>query len=131
MEIWYLLLFLILVPGLLAQLSVSAAIKKYSRVPTQSGRSGAEAATELMDDAGIHDVQIIRTDSFLGDHYDPRKKTLALSPAVYTTAVPWRQWASLLTRPATRSSTSTPMRLCRCEWPSFRSACLRRDSRGW
>src|ERR1017187_10935958 len=83
MEIWYLLLFLILVPGIIAEISVRAALNKYSRVPARSGRSGAEAAAELMDDAGIHDVQITRTDSFLGDHYDPRTKTLALSPAVY------------------------------------------------
>jgi len=83
MEIWFFLLFLILVPGIIAQLAVRAALNKYSRVPARSGRSGAEAAQELMDDANIHDVQITRTDSFLGDHYDPRTKTLALSPAVY------------------------------------------------
>src|SRR5580704_16749279 len=83
MEISLLLLFLILVPGILAQIGVRAALNKYSRVPAHSGRSGAEAAAELMDDANIHDVQITRTDSFLGDHYDPRTKTLALSPAVY------------------------------------------------
>ena len=77
------MLFLILVPGIIAQISVRAALNKYSRVPARSGRSGAEAAAELMDDVGIHDVQITRTDSFLGDHYDPRTKTLALSPAVY------------------------------------------------
>jgi hypothetical protein len=83
MGIWLLLLFLILVPGIIAQISVRVALNKYSRVPARSGRSGAEAAAELMDDVGIHDVQITRTDSFLGDHYDPRTKTLALSPAVY------------------------------------------------
>ncbi len=83
MELWILLLFLILVPGIIAQISVRAALNKYSRIPAHSGRSGAEAAAELMDDANIHDVQITRTDSFLGDHYDPRTKTLALSPAVY------------------------------------------------
>lgn len=83
MGIELLLLVVILVPGLLAQLSVSAAIKKYSRVPAQSGRSGAEAAAELMRDAGIHDVKITRATGFLGDHYDPRTKTLALSPGVY------------------------------------------------
>src|SRR5271170_5592050 len=80
----YLLLFvLILVPGILAQVSVSAALKKYSQVRARSGRTGAEAAAEIMADAGIHDVEIERTDSFLGDHYDPRTKKLALSPDVY------------------------------------------------
>jgi Zn-dependent membrane protease YugP len=62
---------------------VQAAMKKYSRVPARSGRTGAEAASEILDDAGIHDVQIERTQSFLGDHYDPRTKTLVLSPGVY------------------------------------------------
>jgi Zn-dependent membrane protease YugP len=83
MGISLLLLFLILVPGILAQVGVRAALNKYSRVPARSGRSGAQAAAELMADVGIRDVQITRTDSFLGDHYDPRTKTLALSPAVY------------------------------------------------
>jgi Zn-dependent membrane protease YugP len=81
--IWLLLLVLILVPGIVAQIRVSAALKKYSQVRARSGRTGAEAAAEIMADAGIHDVQIERTDSFLGDHYDPRTKTLALSPQVY------------------------------------------------
>jgi Zn-dependent membrane protease YugP len=81
--IWLLLLVLILVPGIVAQVRVSGALKRYSQVRARSGRTGAEAAAEIMADAGIHDVQIERTDSFLGDHYDPRTKTLALSPQVY------------------------------------------------
>jgi len=78
-----LLLALILIPGFVAQMRVQAALKKYSRVPARSGRTGAQAAAEILDDAGIHDVQIERTQSFLGDHYDPRTKTLVLSPGVY------------------------------------------------
>ncbi len=81
--IWWLLLALILIPGFVAQMRVQAALKKYSRVPARSGRTGAQAAAEILDDAGIHDVQIERTQSFLGDHYDPRTKTLVLSPGVY------------------------------------------------
>ncbi|MGD1020173.1 MAG: zinc metallopeptidase [Verrucomicrobiia bacterium] len=82
-EIYLLLFALILVPGILAQILVRGALKKYSQVRAHSGRTGAEAAAEIMADAGIHDVQIERTNSFLGDHYDPRRKTLALSPDVY------------------------------------------------
>src|SRR6266446_4157108 len=81
--IWLLLLGLILVPGIAAQIRVSAALTKYSQVRARSGRTGAEAAAEIMADVGIHDVHIERTDSFLGDHYDPRTKTLALSPQIY------------------------------------------------
>jgi len=83
MGLWILLLVLILVPGIIAQLAVSAALNKYSRVRARSGLTGAQAAARIMSDAGIHDVQIERINSFLGDHYDPRTKTLALSPAVY------------------------------------------------
>jgi Zn-dependent membrane protease YugP len=82
-EIYMLLFVLILVPGIVAQLLVRGALKKYSQVRARSGRTGAEAAAEIMADAGIHDVRIERTNSFLGDHYDPRTKTLALSPDVY------------------------------------------------
>src|SRR5271154_6120306 len=84
MGLWILLLVvLILVPGIIAQLAVSAALNKYSRVRARSGLTGAQAAAQIMADAGIHDVQIERINSFLGDHYDPRTKTLALSSAVY------------------------------------------------
>jgi uncharacterized protein len=78
-----LLLVLILVPGFIAQLLVKGAFKKYSRVRARSGRTGAEAAEEILRDAGIHDVDVIETQSFLGDHYDPKKRVLVLSPGVY------------------------------------------------
>ena len=80
---WLLLLALSLVPGIIAQILVHSVLKKYSRVRASSGRTGAEAAGELLESAQIHDVRIERTDSFLGDHYDPRTKKLVLSPAVY------------------------------------------------
>ncbi len=83
-EIWWVLLALILIPGIVAQVRVHNAMKKYSQVRARSGRTGAEAAAEIMRDAGIYDVEIERTESFLGDHYDPTKKKLVLSPAVYS-----------------------------------------------
>jgi uncharacterized protein len=82
-EISILLLVLILVPGIVAQIRVSSAIRKYSQVPARSGKTGAEVAAEIMQDAGIYDVTIQQANSFLGDHYDPTKKTLVLSPGVY------------------------------------------------
>lgn len=82
-EISILLLVLILVPGIVAQIRVSSAIRKYSQVRSRGGRTGAEVAAEIMQDAGIYDVTIQQANSFLGDHYDPTKKTLVLSPGVY------------------------------------------------
>jgi len=82
-EISILLLVLILVPGIVAQIRVSSAIKKYSQVRSRGGKTGAEVAAEVMQDAGVYDVTIQQANSFLGDHYDPTKKTLVLSPGVY------------------------------------------------
>ena len=79
---WPLLIFAIGV-ALIAQVRVSSAFNKFSRVRTRRGLTGAEVAQEILNDAGIYDVEVRRTDSFLGDHYDPSKKLLCLSPGVY------------------------------------------------
>jgi Zn-dependent membrane protease YugP len=51
----------------------------YSEVPAQSGISGAAAAAQILDRAGIQDVEIVPHDGMLGDHYDPIHKRLVLS----------------------------------------------------
>ncbi|HEY4590197.1 MAG TPA: zinc metallopeptidase, partial [Thermoanaerobaculia bacterium] len=60
-----------------------AAFKKYSRVRTLRGLTGAQAAQEMLRRAGIPDVQVVPTRGFLSDHYNPANKTLALSEATY------------------------------------------------
>lgn len=79
---WVLLIFAIVI-ALIAQVRVSSAFKKFSNVRTRRGLTGAAVAHEILDDAGIRDVKVLRTESFLGDHYDPSKKVLCLSPGVY------------------------------------------------
>jgi len=69
--------------AIIAQIRVSSAFKRFSRVRTLRGLTGAEVATLILRDAGIGDVQVRRTESWLGDHYDPSKKVLCLSPGVY------------------------------------------------
>lgn len=80
-------LIMVLLPGLvlsgLASWMVKSRFNHYSRVPSTRGYTGAMAAQRLLDRAGIHDVQIVRVDGFLHDHYDPVNKQLALSPPVY------------------------------------------------
>jgi len=66
-----------------AQARVKSAFDKYSRVRATSGMTGAEAAREVMRSAGITDVSVEEVGGFLSDHYDPRSKTLRLSPKVY------------------------------------------------
>ncbi|MEI8018392.1 MAG: zinc metallopeptidase [Schlesneria sp.] len=74
-------------PGLLLSLwasyRVRTAFDHYSKVGTMRGMSGAEAARHLLDDAGLTDVEIVETDGYLSDHYDPVSRHLALSHDVF------------------------------------------------
>jgi uncharacterized protein len=79
---WLLLMFAMVV-AVIAQIRVSSAFNKFSRVRTRRGLTGAEVAQEILGTAGIRDVEIQRINSLLGDHYDPSKKVLCLSPGVY------------------------------------------------
>lgn len=65
--------------SLLAAGHVKSTYNRYSRLRTAAGLSGAEVAYRILKAAGIHDVDIVESDSFLGDHYDPLHKRLVLS----------------------------------------------------
>lgn len=75
----------ILLFSLYAQWRVKSAFNQFSGVPVTSGVTGAETAQRILQAAGIQDVEITETESFLGDHYDPTHKRLCLSTAVYHT----------------------------------------------
>ena len=78
---------LFVLPGLGLSLWASARVKssfkKYSKVRTARGLTGAEAAQVLLRGAGITDVKIVRSRGVLSDHYNPVSKSLALSESVY------------------------------------------------
>jgi Zn-dependent membrane protease YugP len=67
----------------LASLWTKAAFRRWSQVPIGRGLTGAEVAAAILRAEGIHDVQIEPVGGFLSDHYDPRTRTLRLSPDVY------------------------------------------------
>jgi uncharacterized protein len=77
------LYFLFLVPGLLlgiwAQIKLHHVYGKYSRVPVDSGMTGAQAAREILDQAGLRDMPVEEVPGRLSDHYDPTKRALFLS----------------------------------------------------
>jgi Zn-dependent membrane protease YugP len=52
-------------------------------VRASSNITGAECAREILRAAQINDVDVIETNDFLGDHYDPTKKKLCLSSNVF------------------------------------------------
>ncbi|EAT58626.1 zinc metallopeptidase [Chlorobium ferrooxidans] len=72
--------------GLWAQFKVKSAFKKYSRVPTQSGVSGSQAARRILERGGVGNVTVEATHGMLSDHYDPRHKALRLSEEVFSLA---------------------------------------------
>lgn len=79
--------YLLLIPAILlalyAQTKVQTTYSKYLRVPSRSRITGADAARELLRQNGVYDVNVERGSGRLSDHYDPRSKTLRLSPEVY------------------------------------------------
>ncbi|MGI9086633.1 MAG: zinc metallopeptidase [Chthoniobacterales bacterium] len=82
---WLLLVGLPLIVGLWAQFRVSHAFKKWGEVRVTSNVTGAEAAREILQAAQINDVEVVETNDYLGDHYDPTNKTLHLSTGVFST----------------------------------------------
>lgn len=77
---------LLVVPALLLALWTAAkaenTFRKYRSLGVRSGLTGGEAAAAICS-AGGASVRIERTGGFLTDHYDPRTKTLRLSPDVH------------------------------------------------
>ncbi len=69
--------------GWLVSYRLKSKFRKYSKVPLQSGLSGAEIAEKMLRDHRIHDVQITCVPGSLTDHYNPATKTVNLSEAVY------------------------------------------------
>jgi Zn-dependent membrane protease YugP len=81
------LYFIIIAPavilGLWAQWKTRSAFQAASKMIPASGTTGAEAAAVILRQAGLQNVEVVRTEGFLSDHYDPREKVLRLSPEVY------------------------------------------------
>ncbi|MGE5590842.1 MAG: zinc metallopeptidase [Bacillota bacterium] len=78
---------LLLIPALIltfwAQSRVSGAFDKYSRVYTSGRMTGAAVARDILDRAGLQDIDIERVPGNLSDHYDPRARVLRLSAGVH------------------------------------------------
>lgn len=70
----------------LVSMQLKARFTRYSQQPLAIGLTGREVAEKMLRDNGIYDVQVVSVDGFLSDHYDPTKKTVNLSPEVYSGA---------------------------------------------
>src|SRR6201982_2548065 len=82
---WLLYIGVPLIIGIWAQIRVTSAFRKWGEVRASSNITGSECAREILQAAQIHDVDVVETNDFFGDHYDPRDKKLPLSTSVYNT----------------------------------------------
>jgi Zn-dependent membrane protease YugP len=82
---WLIYVGIPLIIGIWAQIRVSSAFSKWGKVRASSNITGAECAREILQAAHIGDVDVVETNDYLGDHYDPTSKRLCLSSNVYHT----------------------------------------------
>lgn len=71
------------VVGMIVQGRLKAKFKKYSQIPISSGMTGRDIAEAMLRHYSIGNVQIVQGQGMLTDHYNPAKKTVSLSPAIY------------------------------------------------
>ncbi len=73
-----------LILTMIAQNRVKSAYQKYSKkIGNMRGMTGAEAAMHILRRNGLNDVAVEATHGTLSDHYDPRTRTVRLSPGIY------------------------------------------------
>jgi len=82
--------FLFMIPAFilmgLSSWYVRAAYNKWSKVQASSRLTGTQAAQRLISMGGLNGVQVQNVAGNLSDYYDPRSKTLYLSPGVANVA---------------------------------------------
>jgi len=78
---------ILLIPAIIltvyAQIKISSAYGKYSRIRSSSGRTGADVARMILDENELYDVKVEQVAGNLSDHYDPRTQVVRLSSGVY------------------------------------------------
>ncbi len=83
MGIWLVLLIVFMILGFVVQNRLKSKFEEYSKVAVEAGLTGQEIAEKMLRDNHIHDVKVISTPGKLTDHYNPKDKTVNLSPDVF------------------------------------------------
>ena len=77
------LLLLSLLVTLAAQIYINSSYSKTKRIKNRAGITGAQTARKILDENGLSNVKVEEVSGILGDHYDPRTKTVRLSSDIY------------------------------------------------
>ena len=77
------LLVLALLVTLAAQIYINSSYNKTKRIKNRAGITGAQTARKILDENAGEKVKVEEVRGVLGDHYDPRTKTVRLSSDIY------------------------------------------------
>lgn len=66
-----------------AQIYINSSYGKTKRIKNRAGITGAQTARKILDENGLSNVKVEEVSGILGDHYDPRTKTVRLSSDIY------------------------------------------------
>ncbi|MDO5813041.1 MAG: zinc metallopeptidase [Bacillota bacterium] len=84
---YYMIGYLLVIVGViimaLAQMKVSSAYNKYSKIENSRHLTGRDVAYEILSQHGLNDIQIYEVQGHLSDHYNPSNLTLNLSSEIY------------------------------------------------
>jgi len=72
--------------ALWAQFNVKSTFAKYSKVASDRGMTGRDAARLILDANGLHHVQVTYVQGELTDHFDPKANVIRLSDSTYNAA---------------------------------------------
>jgi len=79
----FILLIPVLILAFIAQARVSGNYKKFMKVQSSVGMSGAVTARAILDRNGLTDVKVMPIEGTLTDHYEPRVREVHLSRDVF------------------------------------------------
>ena len=115
---YWLLIIVTLVLGLGASGYVNSQLKKYSKVRSSSGITGAEAAERMLRAHGVTGV-VVKRGNEGQDHFDPRTNSISLSPSVYgqCTVTAYATACHEVGHACQFAQDYTPLRLRSAIWP--------------
>ena len=80
---YYLLTIIAFLLTITAQIFVNSSYSKTKKKKNKNNLTGEQVARTILDKNGLRNVQIEEVGTTLGDHYDPRSKTIRLSSDIY------------------------------------------------
>ncbi len=76
---WFYFMIPGLIIGMIAQFKLKSTYARYVQQPAAAGITGAQAAREILNQAGLQGMPVEEVPGHLTDHYDPIRKKLCLS----------------------------------------------------